>query len=112
MGAVHDRMEKDLRICRLAESTRSGYLAWARCFLAYHRRPPAEIRLWFIRDRAGCGPWPSGHDSLRVKPATPAFHPLPTARLPVDCPSIRCSEYPAPTNMSGGPKSDATHQPT
>ncbi len=59
--------------------------------------PEAPIGLAMLDPGGLC---PPGHDSLRVKPATPPFHPLPAAQGL----SIRCSEYPAPTNMSGGPQ--------
>jgi site-specific recombinase XerD len=43
MGAIADRMEADLRLRRLSESTIANYLGCARRFVAWHRRPPTEL---------------------------------------------------------------------
>ena len=43
MGEFHDRMQSDLRLARKASGTQTEYLAHARRFVAFHRRPPTEL---------------------------------------------------------------------
>lgn len=43
MGQLHDRMEMDLKLKNVSASTRKIYLIYARKFVAYYRRDPAEI---------------------------------------------------------------------
>jgi site-specific recombinase XerD len=43
MGLLRDRMAMDLKLRRYAPGTCTKYLDCARAFVAYHRRPPAEM---------------------------------------------------------------------
>ncbi len=43
MGSVGDRMKEDLRLKNYRDGTRELYLGCARTFVAYFRRPPAEL---------------------------------------------------------------------
>ena len=45
MGALYDRMARDLKLKNLAIGTQSQYLACCRRFAAYHMRSPAEMGL-------------------------------------------------------------------
>ena len=53
MGKLRDRMLEDLRLRGCAPKTVEAYVACARAFVAYHRKPPAEmgepeIRAFFL----------------------------------------------------------------
>src|SRR5215813_4344456 len=43
MGLLRDRMEEDLKLAGYTASTRKVYLVYARLFVKYHRRSPAEM---------------------------------------------------------------------
>ena len=43
MGKLADKMIEDLVLRRFAPSTCESYVSCARAFVAYHRRPPAEM---------------------------------------------------------------------
>ena len=50
MGEVREKMLEDLRLLGRAPKTREVYLASAKGFIAYHRRPPEEMGAAEVRE--------------------------------------------------------------